>query len=325
VTGYSLAPPTEPSLFELAGVGAGMRHLEGDVRDQAHLERVIAEREPEIVIHMAAQSLVRRSYRNPVETYETNVMGTVNVLETVRRVGGVKVVVNVTTDKVYENPERRQAFREDEPKGGRDPYSSSKACSELVTAAYRESFFEERPDAPAVATARSGNVIGGGDWGEDRLVSDVMAAAVTGKPVAIRNPDSVRPWQHVLNPLSGYLLLAESLWESRQYAGAWNFGPDEADARSVSWVVERLGELWDGGIEWRRDSADHPHEAIDLRLDSTKARAELGWTPPWDLERALSGVVDWYRAYQSGEDVRALVFRQIEEFQESASALATGR
>jgi CDP-glucose 4,6-dehydratase len=323
LTGYSLQPPTDPSLFELAGVGKGMHHLEGDVRDQKHLERVVAEQQPEIVIHMAAQSLVRRSYRDPVETYETNVLGTVNLLEAVRRAGGVKAVINVTTDKVYENPERKHSFREDEPKGGRDPYSNSKACSELVTAAYRESFFSD-PDTPALASARSGNVIGGGDWGEDRLIPDVMAAALEGRAVAIRNPSSVRPWQHVLNPLSGYLALAESLWAARDHADAWNFGPDEADERPVSAVAERLGELWEGGIEWNRDSGEHPHEAGDLRLDSTKARNQLGWAPNWDLDRALVSVVDWYRAYQNGEAVREVVLRQIEEFQESSRALATG-
>jgi CDP-glucose 4,6-dehydratase len=323
LTGYSTPPPTDPSLFELAGVEKDMRHIEGDVRDRAQLGRVLAEQKPEVVIHMAAQSLVRRSYRDPVETYETNVMGTVNLLEAVRSAGGVRAVVNVTTDKIYENPERRQSFREDEPKGGHDPYSNSKACSELVTAAYRESFFDGDPGAPALASARSGNVIGGGDWGEDRLIPDVMAAALDGRAVPIRNPDSVRPWQHVLNPLSGYLLLAESLWESHDDAEAWNFGPDEADARPVSSVVERLGELWEGGIEWRRDPGEHPHEAGDLRLDSTKARDRLGWAPNWDLDRALVSVVDWYTAYRSGDDVRDVVLRQIEEFQESSRALAT--
>jgi CDP-glucose 4,6-dehydratase len=301
-----------------------MRHLEGDVRDRERLEQVLAEHRPGIVIHMAAQSLVRRSYQDPLETYETNVMGTVNLLEAVRRVEGVRVVINVTTDKVYENPERQVGFREDEPKGGRDPYSNSKACSELVTGAYRDSFFKDDSDTPALASARSGNVIGGGDWGTDRLLPDVMAAAMKRQAVAIRNPDSVRPWQHVLNPLSGYLLLAESLWESREYADAWNFGPDEADERPVSAVVDRLGELWEGGIEWHQDPGEHPHEASDLRLDSTKARTQLGWEPNWDLERALVSVVDWYRAYQNGDDVRAVVLRQIEEFQESSRALATG-
>jgi CDP-glucose 4,6-dehydratase len=323
VIGYSTPPPTKPSLFELAEVEKGMRHVEGDLRDRAHLERVLSEQRPEIVIHMAAQSLVRRSYSDPVETYETNVMGTVNLLEAVRRIGGTRAVINVTTDKVYENPDREEGFREDEPKGGRDPYSSSKACSELVTDAYRETFFKDRGGAPALASARSGNVIGGGDWSEDRLLPDVMAAAIERRAVAIRNPDSVRPWQHVLNPLSGYLLLAESLWDSHAHADAWNFGPDDEDERPVRQVVERLGELWEGGIEWRYDSGEHPHEARELRLDSTKARTKLGWTPLWNLERALVSIVDWYGAYQNGEDAREVVVRQIEEFQESARALPT--
>jgi CDP-glucose 4,6-dehydratase len=250
-------------------------------------------------------------------------MGTANVLEAVRSAGTVRAVVNVTTDKVYENPERRERFREDEPKGGRDPYSNSKACSELVTAAYRESFFTDGPGTPAVASARSGNVIGGGDWGEDRLIPDVMAAAMERRPVAIRNPDSVRPWQHVLNPLSGYLLLVESLWESRDNAGAWNFGPDDSDEQPVRSVVERLGDLWEGGIEWRHDSAGHPHEAGELRLDSSKARAQLGWAPHWDLERALISIVDWYRAYRDGGDVRAVVLRQIDQFHAGAGVPAS--
>jgi CDP-glucose 4,6-dehydratase len=313
--GYSTPPPTSPSLFELARVEDGMGHMEGDVRDLERLEAVLSEQRPEIVIHMAAQSLVRRSYRDPVETYETNLMGTVNVLEAVRRVGGVRVVINVTTDKVYENPERPQGFSEDEPKGGRDPYSNSKACSELVTVAYRESFFRERDDAPALASARAGNVIGGGDWGEDRLVPDVMGAALERRPAMIRNPDAVRPWQHVLNPLSGYLLLAESLWDSDAHADGWNFGPEEDDERSVRWVIERLAELWGQSIDWRHDASDQPRETAELRLDSTRARARLGWAPRWDLERALSSVVDWYRGLQSGADARELVLGQIEEFQ----------
>lgn len=322
LVGYSTPPPTTPSLFDLARVGEGMEHVEGDVRDFEHLERELTERRPEIVIHMAAQSLVRRSYRDPVETYETNVMGTVKLLEAVRRVGGVRAVINVTTDKVYENPERQQGFREDEPKGGRDPYSNSKACSELLTDSYRDSFFRDDREAPALASARAGNVVGGGDWGEDRLVPDVMTAALEGRRVSIRNPESVRPWQHVLNPLSGYLLLAESLWESAAAAEGWNFGPDEADERSVRSVVERLVQLWGDGIEWGQDGGEHPHEARYLRLDSTKARSRLGWAPLWDLERGLASIVDWYRGFQAGDDARDLVVRQIKEFQSDSRTVA---
>jgi CDP-glucose 4,6-dehydratase len=323
LVGYSSDPPTNPSLHELARVGEEMHDIRGDVRDFDHLERTLSEHRPEIVMHMAAQSLVRRSYRDPVETYETNVMGTVKLLEAVRRAGGVRVVVNVTTDKVYENPEREQGFRENEPKGGRDPYSNSKACSELVTSAYRESFFKDERGAPALASARAGNVIGGGDWGEDRLVPDLMRAALERRPALVRNPDAVRPWQHVLNPLSGYLLLAESLWQSNEHADGWNFGPEPDDERPVRWVVERLADLWKEQIEWRQDHGSHPHEARYLRLDSTKARTRLGWAPPWDLDRALAGIVDWYRAFQADRDPRELVVRQIEEFQNDARALAT--
>jgi CDP-glucose 4,6-dehydratase len=323
VTGYSAPPPTDPSLFELARVGDVIRHVEGDVRDRASFADTVAEQRPEVVIHMAAQSLVRRSYRDPVETYETNVVGTVNLLEAARRVDDVRVVVNVTTDKVYENPERGEAFTEDEPKGGHDPYSNSKACSELVTAAYRDSFFHE--SGAAVATARAGNVIGGGDWGEDRLVPDLMRAAAEGAAVPIRNPGSVRPWQHVLNPLSGYLLLAESLWESNAHADAWNFGPGEEDSLAVRQVVERLAELWPGGIEWRDDSGDHPHEARYLRLDSTKARTQLGWSPLWGLDRGLESIVQWHRGLQAGEDARELTVRQIHEYQSDARAAAPAR
>jgi CDP-glucose 4,6-dehydratase len=305
-------------------VEEGIRHIEGDVRDFEHLSLVLSEHRPEIVIHLAAQSLVRQSYRDPIGTYETNVLGTVKLLEAVRRVGGVRVVINVTTDKVYENPERQQGFREDDPKGGHDPYSNSKACSELVTVAYRESFWSECSDSPALASARAGNVIGGGDWGQERLIPDLMAAALEKRPAMIRNPDAIRPWQHVLNPLSGYLLLAESLWESDGNADGWNFGPRDQDAQSVRWVIERLEERWGERIEWEHDSGNHLHEAHYLLLDSSKARSRLGWEPLWDLEQGLASIVDWYRAFQRGEDARRLVVSQIEQFQTGARAMATG-
>ena len=314
VAGYSLAPPTEPSLFELARVGEVTDSIEADVRDRTALERAVAEHRPEIVFHMAAQSLVRRSYSDPVETYETNVMGTVNVLEAARTAADPpRVVVNVTTDKVYENPELDHPFREDEPKGGRDPYSNSKAASELVTAAYRASFFGSGSPT-AVASARAGNVIGGGDWGEDRLLPDLIRGALEGRTVAIRNPDAIRPWQHVLNPLSGYLALAEAMWDSPAHAEAWNFGPDSRDEVSVRRVAERLSQLWDGGIEWAQDHGEHPHEAHYLRLDSTRARERLGWSPRWDLETALTSIASWYGKWRGGGDPRALVLGQIEEF-----------
>jgi CDP-glucose 4,6-dehydratase len=315
VTGYSLAPPTDPSLFELAQVGDVTSSLEADVRDLPSLERAFAAHRPEVVIHMAAQSLVRRSYADPVETYETNVLGSVNVLEAARRAGEPpRVVINVTTDKVYENLERDEPFREDEPKGGHDPYSNSKACSELVTAAYRTSFFAGGSPI-AVASARAGNVIGGGDWGEDRLVPDLIRGALAGQAVPIRNPDAIRPWQHVLNPLSGYMRLAEAMWESPDYAGAWNFGPDERDEVSVRHVADRLSELWDGGIAWEQDAGEHPHEAHYLRLDSSKARTRLGWAPRWDLDQALTSTAAWHAGLAAGDDARALVLKQVEAFE----------
>jgi CDP-glucose 4,6-dehydratase len=322
VTGYSLAPPTDPSLFELARVSEVAASLEGDVRDLPSLERAFGAHRPEVVIHMAAQSLVRRSYADPVETYETNVLGSVNVLEAARRAGEPpRVVINVTTDKVYENLERDEPFREDEPKGGHDPYSNSKACAELATAAYRASFFASGSPI-AIASARAGNVIGGGDWGEDRLVPDLMRGALASRAVRIRNPDAIRPWQHVLNPLDGYLRLAEAMWESPELAGAWNFGPDERDEVSVRHVVDRLSELWDGGIAWEQDEGDHPHEAHYLRLDSSKARADLGWTPRWNLDQALAEIARWYGRLHAGDDARVITLDEIGAYVSQAPAQA---
>jgi CDP-glucose 4,6-dehydratase len=323
VIGYSLALPSSPSLSELARVGEGIVSVDGDIRDLDSLRNTLAEHAPEIVFHMAAQPLVRRSYNDPVGTYEINVMGTVNLLEAVRQSDCVKVVINVTTDKVYENREWEWGYREDEPKGGRDPYSNSKACSELVTSAYRDSFFRDPDGAPALASVRAGNVIGGGDWGEDRLIPDIMRAALERSPLLIRNPDAIRPWQHVLNPLSGYMRLAEALWDSKEYAGGWNFGPDERDVKPVRWIVERVSELWGEPLRWESDGASHPHEAHYLRLDSAKARTRLGWAPIWDLDRALASIVDWCKAYQAGEDVRDLVMKQIDAFMAELPAPST--
>jgi CDP-glucose 4,6-dehydratase len=308
VTGFALAAPTEPSLFELARVAESVTSIEGDVRDLDAVVRAVAESEAEVVIHMAAQPLVRRSFAEPVETYATNVMGTVHVLEAVRRAGGVRVAVNVTSDKCYENRNWEWGYREDEPKGGYDPYSNSKGCSELVTSAYRSSFFGE---GTALGSARAGNVIGGGDWSEDRLVPDAMRAAIERTPLLIRNPNATRPWQHVLDPLEGYLMLAQALWESREFADGWNFGPEDRDAREVGWIVESLSRRWDGGIDWRQDGGDHPHEASYLKLDSSRARAHLGWQPGWSLEDALDAVVDWYRRYAAGEDAREVTLAQL--------------
>jgi CDP-glucose 4,6-dehydratase len=306
VTGYSDEVPTDPSLFDLARVGEDVRDVRGDVRDFEALRR--AAEGAEIVLHLAAQPIVRRSFTEPRETYEVNVMGTVNVLEAARAAGDVRAVINVTSDKCYENREWEWAYREDEPMGGHDPYSSSKGASELVTSAWRRSF------ALPLASARAGNVIGGGDWGADRLIPDVMRAAVEDRPVEIRNPTATRPWQHVLNPLSGYLVLAQALYADPAYATAWNFGPADGEARPVSWIVGRLDELWPGGLRWEHDMSEHPHEAHYLKVDSSRARARLGWTPRWNLERTLAAVVDWYAALRDGADMRAATLAQLEAF-----------
>jgi CDP-glucose 4,6-dehydratase len=319
VTGFSVDVPTQPSLYELARVGEGMGSIEGDVRDTEALAAALAAAEPEIVIHMAAQSLVRRSFAEPRETYETNVMGTVNVLDAVRVHGnGVRAIVNVTSDKCYENREWEWGYREDEPMGGFDPYSSSKGCAELVTAAFRRSFFSGA-DGPRLASARAGNVIGGGDWGAERLVPDIMRAALAGEQVRVRNPNSIRPWQHVLNPLSGYLVLTQALWDRPELAEGWNFGPTDDDARPVGWIVQRIAALWPEDLRSIQDDGPHPHEARYLKLDSSKARARLGWRPGLDLEQTLASIVDWYRELRGGGgDMRAVTLGQIEAFQYAA-------
>ena len=318
VTGYAIGVPTSPSLYEVAGVEAGLTSVRGDVRDLAALTRAMRAAHPEIVVHMAAQSLVRRSYEQPVETFETNVTGTVNVLEAVRSIGDVRVVLNVTSDKCYLNRDWEWGYREVEPLGGDDPYSASKACSELVTTAYRQSFFAS--EGPAIASARAGNVIGGGDWSSDRLVPDVMRSAIDGSTMIVRNPHHVRPWQHVLNPLSGYLQLVQRLWDDRAMSEAWNFGPPESDARPVGWIVRRLAELWGDEIDIRfREKTDgDADEARVLKLDSTRAHERLGWRPSWTLAQALEATIAWYRAFRSNEDVRELALGQIAAFESDA-------
>ncbi|HEY7951445.1 MAG TPA: CDP-glucose 4,6-dehydratase [Solirubrobacteraceae bacterium] len=316
VTG--LAPPgapTSPSLYELAGVGQGMIERSVDVRDrEAVLDAVKAER-PEVVLHLAAQPLVRRSLLDPVGTYEVNVMGTVNLLDAIRLAGEeVRAVVVVTSDKCYENTGLKRPFAENDPLGGSDPYSSSKGCAELVTTAYRRSFFSS-PDAPRVASARAGNVIGGGDWGEDRLIPDIIRAVVSGQPIALRNPEAVRPWQHVLNPLAGYLLLAQRLWHSPEAARGWNFGPPAADALTVRTIVEILRERWGSeAFAWELDGTPSAPEAAHLALDSSAAEEQLGWRAGWDLEQALERIVQWHRAHLHGENMRRITFDQITEF-----------
>ena len=321
VTGFSDGIPTTPSLFELAGAGDGIRDIRADVRDHAAVLRAVAGHEPEIVVHLAAQAFVRPSFDDPRETYETNVMGTVNVLEAVRCSASVRAVVNVTSDKCYDNwPEREpRPFVEDDPKGGHDPYSSSKGCAELVADAYLRSFFAAGRDGPRLGSARAGNVIGGGDWGPERLIPDIMHGALAGTPIAIRNPGAVRPWQHVLNPLSGYLRLAQALHDDPRHQGGWNFGPDVDDARPVRWIAERVDELWPGDLRWDLDAGSHPHEAHHLTLDSSKAKLELGWTPTWDLEQSLAGIVSWYEALQAGADMRTVTLAQIDAFQTAAA------
>jgi CDP-glucose 4,6-dehydratase len=319
VSGYALPPPTQPSLFELAKVAQEMDSVIGNVQDLNGLHRAITCFRPEVIFHLAAQSVVRLSYDEPVETYATNVMGTVNVLEAVRAHAEVRAVVVVTSDKCYENREWEWGYRENEPVGGRDPYSSSKGCAELVTAAYRASFFSSVGGRVALATVRAGNVIGGGDWTRDRLVPDIMRAIGEGRAVAIRNPEAIRPWQHVLEPLGGYLILAERLCDrGAEYAEAWNFGPRDEDCRTVGWIVARLAEEWGEGVHWDVVAGVQPHEAKYLKVDSSKARTRLGWGPRWDLGRALRSIVHWHKAHLEGNDMRSLVLAQVREYASTA-------
>lgn len=310
VTGLSLAPPTEPSFFEQTRLRDLVHHIEGDIRDFHTVQSAVAAARPELVFHLAAQPLVRYSYEYPVETYATNVMGTVHVLEACRHVEGVQAAVCVTTDKCYENREQLWPYRECDPMGGHDPYSSSKGAAELAISAYRRSY----PAGPAIASVRAGNVIGGGDWARDRLVPDLIRALLSGKRPMIRNPDSIRPWQHVLDALSGYLLVAERLMEGDEAAAAaWNFGPSEDDAQPVRWVVEQMLANW-GAEGWDQPNQPQPHEANLLKLDCSKARSELGWRPALSLESALAKVVEWHSAVHNGDDARAVSISQIDAF-----------
>lgn len=318
VTGYAL-PPSEPSLFEIAKVAEGMNSVLGDVRDGSLLKSSMLDASPEIVIHMAAQPLVRRSYIDPIETYSTNVMGTVQLLQAVRDCSTVRAVINVTTDKCYENREWVWPYREDDPMGGYDPYSSSKGCAELVTAAYRNSFFNSNSHdehGVAVATARAGNVIGGGDWAADRLIPDILLAFAKQKPAVIRNPLAVRPWQHVLEPLRGYLVLAERLYmEGAHFANAFNFGPRADDCRSVESIVRTLAGFWGPGASWTMDAGENPHEAMLLKLDISRAAHYLDWHPQLDLDHALQLTSNWYRGLDNSTDLRQLTIDQIHAYQ----------
>lgn len=318
VYGYALEPPTNPSLFTEAKIGEIITSFIGDIRDYDKLFKVMQQVQPEIVIHMAAQPLVRESYKNPVETYSTNVMGTVHVLEACRHTSSVKAIVNVTTDKCYENREWHWGYRENEPMGGYDPYSNSKGCSELVTSSYRNSYFNPVKYAQhgvALASARAGNVIGGGDWADDRLIPDFIRAISTGEKVKIRSPYAIRPWQHVLEPLTGYLTLAAKLYtEGATYAQAWNFGPDDNDAQNVEWITKTICNLWGEGASFAIDTNPQPHEANYLKLDCSKAKAELGWVPKWNIETTLKSIVEWNKAYLKSEDIRAVTINQINQY-----------
>jgi len=318
--GYSLAPPTEPNLFEVAHVAKNMKSIEGDIRDLDYFSSTIAKFKPEIIIHMAAQPIVRISYKDPIETYSTNVMGTAHVLEAVRLTNCVRVLLVITSDKCYENKEWLWGYREQDSLGGRDPYSSSKGCAELVVSAYRESFFsgvQDRSQDVSVASTRAGNVIGGGDWAQDRLVPDIVRGLIENRPTTIRYPNATRPWQHVLVPLSGYMTLVEHLWDyGKKYEGAWNFGPREEDAKPVWWVADYLIRKWGRNARWIKEQNQIAHEDTLLKLDCSKARTLLKWIPKLELEATLNWIVRWYNAYVEGKDMRDITLEQIGQYEE---------
>lgn len=316
VTGYAMAPNTTPNLFDVLAIDSLIEksHI-ADIRDLEILQKAMLEAQPDILIHMAAQPLVRYSYENPVETYATNVMGTVHVLEAARKIGPIRATVVVTTDKCYENREWDWGYRENEAMGGHDPYSNSKGCAELVTSAYRNSFFPIQKSQNAVASARAGNVIGGGDWSLDRLIPDAIKAFEAGKPLMIRNPLATRPWQHVLEPLSGYLLLGQALYlDGSSYASSWNFGPQDNDTRPVQEVIDLLISRWNGAARWEKEGSEQPHEAQLLKLDCSKARQKLGWVPKWDLPMAIENIVEWQKSFQSNANMQDISLAQINRY-----------
>ena len=314
VRGFALEPPTSPSLFAVAELDKLMSSEVGDIRNLDELTKSMTEFNPDILIHMAAQSLVRLSYSEPITTYATNVMGTVHVLEAARKCSKLRAVVNITTDKCYENREWEWGYRENEPMGGHDPYSNSKGCAELVTSAYRKSFFTAI-NSPALASARAGNVIGGGDWATDRLIPDILRAFETSQAVIVRNPQATRPWQHVLEPLSGYLILSQALWNNgHSYAEGWNFGPKDEDAKPVEWILNKMMGAWGEGASWQLDTDAHPHEAKYLKLDISKAHSRLHWSPTWGLEKTLANIVAWHRAWLANENMNDYCLNEIENY-----------
>lgn len=317
VIGYSLPKPNNTIFFNLTGLEKDIKSYTADICDLQILQQVIKKEKPEIVFHLAAQSLVRYSYDHPIETYATNVMGTINLLEVLRKIDCARAIVIITSDKCYDNREWVWGYRESEPMGGYDPYSSSKGCAELVTAAYRKSFFTGQRQS-YLASARAGNVIGGGDFAPDRLIPDFMRAIMEDRPIKIRSPKAIRPWQHVLEPLSGYLLLAKHLWmHGQNFAESWNFGPDDKDAQPVEYIINQLIQLWGKKARWELDDEKHVHEANCLKLDASKARLKLNWNPKWPLELALRHTVEWYRAYLEKSDIRAIMLQQMNEYEKS--------
>jgi len=317
--GFSKSIPTTPSLFELADVENRMISIMGDICDYEKLQKVIKEYDPEIVIHMAAQTILLDSYKNPRDTYATNVMGTVNLLESIRNIGNVRVVLNVTSDKCYEPNEFSKGYIETDRLGGYDPYSNSKACSELITSSYRNSFFisnESKKHNVSLASCRAGNVIGGGDWGHNRLIPDIMKGILNNKIIKIRNPNSTRPWQHVLDPLNGYLILAQKLWSSSsEFSEGWNFGPLKNNEKSVKWIVEKFTEKWSDNIRWDIENSTNLHETNFLRLNCDKANSRLGWIPKLNLEQGIDWIIEWYKEYEQNHNMRVITEQQIDKFQ----------
>jgi CDP-glucose 4,6-dehydratase len=317
VKGYALNPPTSPSLFNEAKVSSIIDSQIGDIRDQNALHESMTGFSPDILIHMAAQSLVRYSYEAPIETYEVNVIGTAKVLEVARSCPNLKAIVNITTDKCYENDGRSEGYKENDPMGGHDPYSSSKGCSELVTSAYRRSFLQEQ--GVGLASVRAGNVIGGGDWADDRLIPDILRSFEKNEPVVIRNPKATRPWQHVLEPLSGYLILAQKLYKNQEeYAEGWNFGPNEQDVKPVDWILDKMIAKWLSS-SWKLDTNSNPHEAGFLKLDISKAKLKLGWKPIWGLAYTLEKIIIWHQAWLNKEGIQAVCLAEIEEYTKDMS------